>query len=356
MDTCAEEECGFPRVTTLPSLGFRCPDSAYDACETECADQYDEDQEACGDPNDPANAECHAQALGDWLTCSYQCMAAAVPAWLTCLQAEVTADKNCCNTTLGDCDADCETAMLVALQASEVAYFQCGAACSGSESGLLNCRATKIIAQAGIIGTRSECRATCERAEIERHAPEERKRRECGGRYHECRGGCSADFIRDGSVCLQEYALCRAPCLNDAPELQDDCLTACRGDYLTCITPVRIANLQCRVDCCVQEYSPARHGFEYSQCYVDCHTDRIEAETDCELDFYECVGTDEECSDERTTCRTNAETLFDTCVGGCNKSEADCPACHKEAIEGADKLTEDYYESSGGLIDDVGLE
>lgn len=357
-----DPDCDFPKVTSLPSMGFRCDDLTEDACEVACADTYDDDIADCALIVDPTSeCLCEATARGNQQTCIYGCRSAGVPAWLTCEATDLDEDEACCATTLGTCENTCEHAFLAAVPTPEEAWFTCVGACYADEAAtegsdcegggsavfdtagcIFECTTTKTVAEAGAVRDDRICRAECIRDEKNRDNASERKTPECGGRYYVCTETCSAYFHYALTGCIAAYGTCVNGC-GDDEVTKDACIRACNATYRACYWPIWNDQVSCLFGCCKQEYSPARHGHAFGACYLPCHAtkaiDRIPCCNSKDNCVALCAPGDTDCllacDGSFTTCMLPIEAAFHTCITACT-GEKDCPACYTIAIELAD--------------------
>lgn len=358
MEDCEEAGCQFPLIPGWPSDGYRLeePIAGEEDCFADCDEQWAEDSEtcdaalqACLDASDgsPGSQEacisthcaCYGDATGTVEACRATCEATVVyPGVLDGIEARLEDDEGCCNTDLGDCYKDCESAFITAARPVEQAFATCvasvyssedwteyvsGVGCRDLHPDISACEAAKLLAMAPLIKANRICRAVCERTELRREDPADRKRQQCGGRNLVCTETCAATFDEAMTLALGEFRQC-VPVSGQV---------ACAGDYFVMEVAALIALAECNLACCKEEHAHVRYAHAKADCHLPCYVSRIQEELACQQEFTECIqtgGTD--CAGARATCDEIWQGDFDVCLLNCDM-RGDCPNCMEDAFE-----------------------
>lgn len=375
MEACGADGCDFPHVPGWPSLGYRCeaPVPEYDTCEAGCAAVLDPALTACADAlevclDGASTADevsgclrleclCRSEAYQDYHSCELGCQGTYVyPAALACAEADVQGDKTCCATELGDCYQPCETQLVTDATPVEAAYNTCaqttaavhpyyiydeefGAGCiEGPDLNLTECTRQRVASMIPLLAENRICRAKCERAEIGRETVEDRKYKECGGRYHECGETCAADFDVTVGDAVDAAYLCILPCLElGEPDDQEACMRPCYTVYRAAYAEAAVLLAQCAMGCCKQEYDHARNGHARAECRLSCYEQRLRDEVSCYDAYAQCMedasGTEEAaaCHADWCSCDADWRDTYELCLTECSQT-GDCPDCFDDVV------------------------
>jgi hypothetical protein len=397
---CNEAGCDFPVVPGLPSRGYRCEDTPEELteCQDDCSSFADTQTGLCLDAlsdclGDAADAEeiaecyaseciCRSATERDRQNCRLECDdTITYPAALECAGVEVDEAAACCAVDLSACYEPCEETYLAAATPIEEAYLDCvkgtyefyggwfgwdadtGSCNSGVAPDVSHCEGTRIVAMASAERARIICRATCERDEMRAERPEDRKTKECGGRYHLCSQTCDAIFQEDLTPLAAAFYSCKSGCTGEATvELQTACVEACAQTYRGAYALVVVYKGECLLACCKEEYDHARHGHALAECRWPCYATRIAAEVACYTPFAECMA-DAGDDTARAACRAAWQLCedawrsdYDACMLGCRGEHfGDCPDCFDDIVSDLEDDPDVGYNDGGGGLPTSGV-
>jgi hypothetical protein len=291
----------------------------------------------------------------------------------------VEADIDCCLTDLGDCYGVCENTFLSDVTPVEIAFinnvksiYNSTYAVSGWDAVNSVCSHTSKIPDithaervrfrdsAAYHRDRRICRAECERDELKREDPADRKYKECGGDLRVCEAKCGGDMTYEYGQCINSYDICVAEC--DPSDLE--CKIACTTALRNCFKGILKDQIRCRMDCCKEEYEVVPNEHDRAECFWPCYQDRLDADFACRDEFDACsimcvgdTGCIDGCKSTYCECKVAWKFDYDNCIVLCNSAHGifgDCPNCFDDALEKTDGTTSvggGYYTTGaeGGI-------